>query len=211
MKKARLITILLALAVFTAVLLYFKYLSDEVTESFILIEQRLDDQNIESQFKNDSIALVLTEGYGQASEKGRFLDSVTNQLDDYLSILKKDIKQSIENDGYEAWESSGYLDALFFEGSTISQTGNEFIGSIDAYRTSVSQYFKNDFPEIVSRMETEFSTAPVVDNGGRQQNWLPYHFKGFPLVASMTKLTEMQSHLKRTQHELFSALINSEE
>jgi len=211
MKKARLITILLALVIFTGLFMYFRYVSNEVTESFMVIEQRVDKANEKSQLTNDSIALVLTEGYGQASERGRFLDSVSNQLDEYLSTLKKDITQSIENDGYEAWESSGYLDALFFESTTISQEGHEFIGRIDVYRTAVSKQFKTDFPEIIDQMENDFSTAPVLDSEGRQQNWLPYNYKGFPLVASMTKITQLQSDLKRTRLELFSALVNSEE
>lgn len=211
MKKARLITILFALVIFAGLFMYFRYVSSEVTEAFIVLEQQLDEANEKAQLKNDSIALVLTEGYGQASERGRFLDSVSNELDLYLSILKKDILQSIENDGYEAWESSSYLDALFFEGTTISQEGNEFIGRIDVYRTAVSQHFKTDFPEIIGRMENEFSTAAVLDAEGRQQNWLPYNYKGFPLVASMTKITQLQSDLERTRLELFSALVNSEE
>jgi len=210
MKKARLITILFALVIFTGLFMYFRYVSNEVTESFMVIEQRLDEENEKNQFKNDSIALMLSEGYGQASDRGRFLDSVSNQLDDYLSMLKKDITQSIENDGYEAWESSGYLDALFFESTTVSQEGQEFIGRIDVYRTAVSEHFKDDFPEIIDRMVNDFSTAPVLDNEGRQQNWLPYNFKGFPLVAAMTKITQMQSDIKRTRLQLFSALVNSE-
>lgn len=210
MKKARLITILLALVIFTGLFMYFRYVSNEVTESFMFIEQRVDKANEKSQLTNDSIALVLTEGYGRASERGRFLDSVSNQLDEYLSTLKKDITQSIENDGYEAWESSGYLDALFFESTTVSQEGQEFIGRIDVYRMAVYEHFKDDFPEIIDQMENDFSTAPVLDSEGRQQNWLPYNYKGFPLVASMTKITQLQSDLKRTRLELFSALVNSE-
>jgi len=211
MKKARLITILFALVIFACLFVYFKYVSGEVTETFIVLEQQLDEANERAQLKNDSLALVLTEGYGQASERGRFLDSVSNELDLYLSILKRDITQSIENDGYEAWESSGYLDALFFDGTTISQEGHEFIGRIDVYRKTISESFETDFPKIIDRMENEFSTAPVLDNEGRQQNWLPYNYKGFPLVASMTKITQLQSDLKRTRLELFSALVNSEE
>ena len=103
------------------------------------------------------------------------------------------------------------MDALFFESTTISQGGHEFIARIDTYRKTVSKHFKDDFPEIITRMEAEFSTAPILDKEGRQHNWLPYNFKGFPLVASMTKITQMQSDLKRTRLELFSALVNSEE
>ncbi|MEM7087581.1 MAG: hypothetical protein AAF489_15450 [Bacteroidota bacterium] len=209
MKKARLITILFALVILTGLFMYFRYMSSEVTETFILLEQQVDQANKQQQLKNDSITLVLTEGRGQASERGRFLDSVSNELDLYLSNLKKDMTQSIENDGYEAWESSGYLDALFFEGTTISQGGNEFIERINVYRMAVSEEFKSDFPEIIERMEAEFSTAPVLDDKGRQQNWLPYNFKGFPLVAAMTKITQMQSDMERIRHELFSALVDS--
>jgi len=211
MKKNRFIITLVGLVLLTAMALYFRSLSSEVAEAFITIEERLDEANKMNRQKSDSIASALSDGHGLASDRGRFLDSVSKQLEGYLSTLKSGMKQSIANDGYEAWESSGYLDALFFEGATISSGGHEFIGRIDVYRMAVSEHFKKDFPEIIERLDEDFSTAPVLDNEGRQQNWLPYNFKGFPLVAAMTKITQMQSDINRTKLELFSALVNSEE
>ena len=182
-----------------------------LTETFEELQKELDEANKITQFKRDSIALLIAEGYGPQSERGRFLDSVSVELDAYLSVLKKDITKAVENDGYEAWESSGYLDARFFDGATISPGGHEFIGRIDVYRMAVSKQFKKDYPEIIKRMEEDFSTAPILDQEGRQQNWLPYNFKGFPLVAAMTKITQMQADIKQTKLDLFSAILLSEE
>jgi len=182
-----------------------------LTENFEQLQQELDETNKITQFKRDSIARLLAEGYGPTSEGARFLDSVSAELDAYLSVLKKDITKAVENDGYEAWESSGYLDTRFFTGATISPGGHEFIGRIDVYRMAVSQQFKKEYPEIIKRMEEDFSTAPIIDQEGRQQNWLPYNFKGFPLVAAMTKITQMQADIKQTKVDLFSAILLSEE
>jgi len=211
MKKNRFIITLIGLVLLTGMAFYIRSLSSEVAEAFITIEERLDEANEMNREKSDSIASALTAGYGLASDRGRFLDSVSLQLEGYLTSLKSDMKRSVANDGYEAWESSAFLDALFFEGATISSGGHEFIGRIDVYRMAVSGHFKKDFPEIIERLEEDFSTAPVLDNEGRQQNWLPYNFKGFPLVATMTEISQMESDIKRTKLELFSALVSSEE
>lgn len=211
MRKKRFIFTLIGLVLLTGLAIYFRSHSSEVAEAFITIEERLDEANEMNRQKSDSIASALTEGYGLASDRGRFLDSVSLQLEGYLTSLKSDMKQSVANDGFEAWESSGYLDAQFFEGATISSGGHEFIGRIDVYRMAVSEHFKKDYPEIIERFEADFSTAPVLDNKGRQQNWLPYNFMGFPLVASMTKISQMESDIKRTKLKLFSALVSSEE
>lgn len=183
----------------------------QLTESFEQLQEELDEANRRTQFKRDSIAVIIAEGYGPQSERARFLDSVSSELDAYLTLLKKDMTKAVENDGYAAWESSGYLDTRFFEGATISPGGHEFIGRIDVYRMAVSQQFKKDYPEIIKRMEADFSTAPILDQEGRQQNWLPYNFKGFPLVAAMTKITQMQSDIKQTKLDLFSAILLTEE
>jgi hypothetical protein len=211
MKKKRFIITLVGLVLLTVMAIYFRSLSSEVAKAFITLEERLDEANEMNRQKSDSIASVLTTGYGLASDRGRFLDSVSKQLQGYLTSLKSDMERSVAKDGFEAWESSGFLDALFFEGATISSGGHEFIGRIDVYRMAVSGHFKKDYPEIIERMEEDFSTAPVLDNVGRQQNWLPYNFKGFPLVATMTKISQMESDINRIKLELFSALVNSEE
>ncbi|MBL4662370.1 MAG: hypothetical protein JKY22_02130 [Flavobacteriaceae bacterium] len=211
MKKSHLITVLVALVLITGLLLYFRSLSNEVKEAFITLEERIDKSNLLSQQKSDSIFLLITEGNKQTSDRGRLLDSISNQLDDYLTSLKKDKEQSITNDGYEAWESSSYLDSRFFNGATIALGGHEFLEQIDVYRTAVSENFKADFSEIIEDVESNFSTAPILDTRGKLQNWLPYHFKGFPLVASVTKITQMQADIKITRIELFTALVTSEE
>ena len=41
-------------------------------------------------------------------------------------------------------------------------------------------------------------------------DWLDYHYKGFPMVASMTKLTQLQADVKKTESEVLSAMLQGQ-
>ena len=42
---------------------------------------------------------------------------------------------------------------------------------------------------------------------GSTVDWLDYHYKGFPLVASLTKMTQLQADIKTTESEVLSAML----
>ena len=62
------------------------------------------------------------------------------------------------------------------------------------------------FASIVEDVKTKFSTDPVKNRDGNTIKWLDYHYKGYPLVASLTKMTQMQADIKTTESEVLSAM-----
>src|SRR5690606_39022089 len=46
---------------------------------------------------------------------------------------------------------------------------------------------------------------------GIKKGWLTYHFEGFPMVASLTKLTQMQADVKTIESEVLSNMLAGEQ
>src|SRR5690606_26784402 len=51
---------------------------------------------------------------------------------------------------------------------------------------------------------------PVKRRDGVEVEWLSYHFEGFPLIASITKLTQLEADIKTTNSEILSILLEGE-
>ena len=60
---------------------------------------------------------------------------------------------------------------------------------------------------VANDVEKTFATGEVKNRDGRPVDWLKYNFEGFPMVASITKLTQMQADVKTTESKVLSALL----
>ena len=58
-------------------------------------------------------------------------------------------------------------------------------------------------------MERKFDISPVKDSEGVTKSWLDYHFKGFPSIASYTKLTAIQNDVKVTEADLYNIFLGN--
>ncbi|MDZ7613553.1 MAG: GldM family protein [Flavobacteriaceae bacterium] len=59
-------------------------------------------------------------------------------------------------------------------------------------------------------MNNRFTTAKVLDREGKERFWLDYNYKGFPLIASLTKLTQIQADIKASESEVLGAMLKGQ-
>ena len=78
---------------------------------------------------------------------------------------------------------------------------------MDTYRNGVVSVLGADLPKVRAEVEKDFSTAPEKDRDGVEKDWLSYNYVGFPLVASITKLTQIQADAKTVESEILSDLL----
>ena len=71
--------------------------------------------------------------------------------------------------------------------------------------------FGNDvkYQPIVNDIKAKFDLKDIKDKEGVTKKYLDYHFKGFPSIASLTKLTAMQNDVKKTEQDIYNALIGN--
>ena len=111
---------------------------------------------------------------------------------------------------YESMDKSAQLDEYFFQSGKASNAGKEFVEQVNNYREGVAAIIGNDYPDIVAEINENFSTSPVTDNEGVTKDWINYHYEGFPVVASLTKFTQMQTEANSAESEILSRMLSGQ-
>ncbi len=77
------------------------------------------------------------------------------------------------------------------------------------YREGVAKALGTDkkYAEVVKSVNSSFSTDPVANREGIKVDWLDYNHKGYPLVASITKLTALQSDIRKAQADVLNSMV----
>ena len=75
------------------------------------------------------------------------------------------------------------------------------------FRNGIKEVIGETYPEYYADVEKKFATEPVTNRDGKVLDWLDYHYKGFPLVASLTKMTQLQADIKTTESEVMSTML----
>jgi len=194
-------------------------MSKEVLSAFGLMNEKLTESNLSTDARNAAFMEGLNDKVSEQPEKYKPLrdkavqvEALAKDLNGYIAKLKADMTAGIEDPTqYEVMDKGDYLDNHFFTPAGPSQEGQEFLSKIDGFKKGVEQVLGDGYPEITEGIEKDFATNPVVRKKDKiKVDWLDYNYKGFPLVASLTKLTQMQSDIKKTENEVLSAMLSGQ-
>ena len=78
------------------------------------------------------------------------------------------------------------------------------------YRTEIGSVMGEGSENIKNDVATRFSTDKVTNREGKEIFWLDYNYKGFPLVASITKMTQIQADIKTTESEVLGNMLQGQ-
>ncbi len=194
-------------------------MSKEVLSAFGLLDEKLEKATVATAERNAAFMEGLAakvdeqpEKYRPLLEKAGQVNTVSDDLSSYLQTIKDGMMKKVKDPtDYEVQDKPDYLDQLFFKGDKYTKEGQEFLDKINGYRNQMNEILGDDYPDIKKVINENFSTEPVTNRDGKKVKWLNYHFEGFPLIASKTKLTQMQADLKTTQSELLSKMLAGEQ
>jgi len=192
-------------------------MSKEVLSAFGLMNEKLTESNDAASIRNQSFMTGLAEKVAEQPAKYQPLkaqaDQITtlaNDFNAYLSDLKGKMTATVENPKeYEIMDKGDYLDNSFFIGDKLKPEGKAFMDQIAKFRDGVVSVLNTnpDMAGIAKDVKAKFSTEAVVNGDGNKLEWLDYHFRGFPLVASLTKMTQLQADVKTTESEVLSSML----
>ncbi len=192
-------------------------MSKEVLSAFGILNEKLEEANTATRSRNEAFMASLAqkaqdqpEQYAAVKAKADDAIVITRKFDSYLENLKTQMMGTVKpdsQDDYEVQDKPDFLDRLFFQGDNLKPGGEEFLNEINEYRTGMISLFGEDYPDVKTSIENNFSTDPVLNRDGKERDWLKHNFEGFPLVASMTKLTQMQTDIKTTSTEVLSKVL----
>jgi gliding motility-associated protein GldM len=190
-------------------------MSKEVLSAFGSINEKLDRANTSYASKN---TLALAEISKKADENDEFkaaaatanaASQLSKTYNDYIALQKEMLLSEVEdNTDYETMDTSGYLDALYYEGGKITEAGQEYLDQMDTYRDGMVALLGDTNPTLTSQINVDFSSADIIDGDGVTKNYISYNYVAFPLVSSLTKMTQIQNDIKSVENELFSTLLS---
>ncbi len=192
-------------------------MSKEVLSAFGLMNERLVESNEAAEQRNNSFVENLNIKATENPEKFQPLKADADNLhrlasdfDGYLSELKDKMQATVDDPkDYEIMDKGDYLDQNFFKGDKIKEEGQRFLSQINTFREGVVSLLqgKKGMESVIKDVQTKFSTE---NKGGvGKQTWLDRNYKGFPLVASLTKMTQMQADIKTTESEVLSKMLGN--
>ena len=189
-------------------------MSKEVLSAFGFMNEKLAENNISTTLKNnEAYANLATKASEQAAKFDKLnkqaiqIKSYSSEFYIYLERLKDKMTLDIEDkEDYEAMDKTASFDEYFFKGDKFTSEGEEFLNKINSYRTDVISVLGND-SKFLSILKKRFSTVDDTNRDGKTIKWLEYRFKGFPLVASITNLTQMQADIKNTEADIVADLL----
>lgn len=193
-------------------------MSKEVLTAFGLLNEKLSESNELTSQRNQAFMAGLEEKvseqpakYAPLKQKAEQIDALATDLNSYIEGLKAELTKNIKDpQDYETMDRSDQLDELFFVSGKPSPTGEEFLQKIASFREGVAQVIGDQYPQIAREVQNEFATEPVEDREGIERPWLEYHFQGYPLIASVTKLTQIQADVKETESKILSAMLSGQ-
>ena len=195
-------------------------MSKEVLQAFGLMDNKLVAANEAAAERNDRSyedlamkAVEQKEKYQDEKVKADKIQQMSDQYYAYIEGIKEEMKASVDDPtDYETMDSGKFLDEKFFKGNdgVYNEEGQAFIDNMNNYRSEISGIVGDANPNIKNDVATRFATDKVTNREGKEIFWLDYNYKGFPLVASITKLTQIQADIKTTETEILGNMLQGQ-
>lgn len=192
-------------------------MSKEVLSAFGLMNEQFESSNVEATKTNTALYDALkakaaeNQSFAAAKELSDKVKGISDKFYAYIETLKGDITKDIEREEngklpYEAMDKGDKIDEFWFEGDGYSPRGKEIVAAIEKYKTDMKAAVGKDvkYQAIGRELDNKFNTADVVDGEGVKKKYLDYHYKGFPSIASLTKLTAMQNNVKVMEANVYN-------
>ena len=201
-------------------------MSKEVLSAFGLMEAKFAESNVTTTETNEALlADLITKGdekpeeFAIAANKAQQINIISDEFYNYIETLKRDLLKAggyeiVPETGklpFEAMDKTDILDEMWFTGDRVTKAGAAVLARIEQYKSDVKDVLGTDvkYKKAVERFEKRFSTEKVTNKDGKKIDWLDYNYKGFPAIASYTKLTAMQNDVKVTEASMFNLFLGN--
>jgi gliding motility-associated protein GldM len=193
-------------------------MSKEVLTAFGYLNERLTTFNTTQDVKNDASYAGLelkaseqSEKFSDENKKAKQIKVLSEELYLHIDGIKTLILKSVEDSkDYEAMDKPDVLDLYLYQKGKVSENGQAFLYAIAKYRDGVESLLGSDYPAVSESIQEYFDTSDVKDGEGITKNWIDYGFVGFPAVASLTKLTVMQSDIRGAERNVLNAMLGEQ-
>ena len=154
--------------------------------------------------------------------KDSLMSSNENNYLKEVSVKNRDSVITITD--YQIMDKSQPLDEYFFIGDGYTTSGNLFLNKYINYSTEINKNLDDiiekeislskefplnfDFSDIKNNISNRFKySEKVITSDGTEEDFLKYNYEGFPLIASISKLTKIQSDIRYIEDYIYSEVL----
>jgi len=207
-------------------------MSKEVLTAFGIMNDQFVEGNKTATVKNSQFSATLEqkaadepEQYSVINSRAKNISKTSNEFYAFLDGVKAKIEAPYVDDKvegvlpYESMDKGDHLDEAWFNGDKLSKKGDAVVAAFAKYRKDMFKSLDNKNEKtgkqanqtLIDLVNAKFKTDPVADNEGVKKLWLDYNFKGFPSIASLAKVSSMQSDVKAIESEVLSRLLSGQQ
>ncbi len=199
-------------------------MSKEVLSAFGILNNKIVESNVITDARNESSFQQLSQKaadqpkqYGDKKVKVEKIRAISKEFNDYIETIKTDFTKEFKKDEngnlpFEAMDKGDMVDEKWFEGDKPSKKGKEFLEKIASFVTKIKDVGGSSIAEIeLKKIQNRFSTTPVFSKTENKKiEWMEYNYKGFPLIATITKLSQLQADIKTTESDIINGMFQSD-
>ena len=153
-------------------------------------------------------------------------------------VIDKETGEEFFVTSYQEMDKSEILDDMFFDGDIMSVKGEEYVAKFKNFPNSIKDVVEElvfreeeskvaktqldgtkqkESVEVIYNFEAVNSVAnerfnyteKVLKEDGTKQEFLNYNFQGFPVIASIAKLTKIQSDIRFIENSVLNEINNA--
>jgi gliding motility-associated protein GldM len=199
-------------------------MSKEVLSAFGILNNKIESSNSITDTRNESSFLQLQQKaqdqplqYGDKKAKVDKIRALCKDYSDYIEGIKTIITKGFPKDkegNYpcEQMDKSDAVDNLFYNGDKESKAGKEFLERIRGFASQLKAIGGSSIADVeMKKIEKRFETKDVYSEKAEAKlPWLDYNYHHFPLIASVTKLTQLQADIKTTESDIMEGMFKSD-
>ena len=191
--------------------------------NFEIIRNNSNKPNYESADFILNIRSISDDFYNHIENiKDSLMSSNENNYLKEVSVKNRDSVITITD--YQIMDKSQPLDEYFFIGDGYTTSGNLFLNKYINYSTEINKNLDDiiekeissskefplnfDFSDIKNNISNRFKySEKVITSDGTEEDFLKYNYEGFPLIASISKLTKIQSDIRYIEDYIYSSVL----
>ncbi len=199
-------------------------MSKEVLSAFGILNKKIVESNTLTDSRNQSSFEQLSQKaqdqpgqYGDKKAKVEKIRALSKEFSDYIENFKVEVTKKYPKDKegnypYEQMDKGDLVDRLLFSQEKLSPKGKEFLSKIQNFPTQIKQIGGSSIAEVeMKKIEKRFETKPIFsEKAGKSLDWMEYNYHGFPLIATVTKLTQLQADIKTTESDVMTGMFQSD-
>ena len=199
-------------------------MSKEVLSAFGILNNKIVESNTITDARNqmsfEQLAQKAQEQplqYGPKKAKVEAIRKLSKDFNSEIEKLKAEFTKEFPVDAngnlpFEQMDKGDMVDEKWFQGDKPSKDGQAFLDRLQNFVIAIKKTGGSSIvADEMKKIENRFSTKPVHSKTeGIDVPWLEYNYKGFPLIATITKLSQLQADIKTTESDIISGMFQSD-